>query len=81
MPECINAIATQSAHSLFAPPSTLAGQEVSDSGSDGGDTPVHMQPSSCTLPTVDEEGSQELPHELPEDQKRTGEVEKYILWC
>ena len=79
MPECINAFVTQSAPSSFAPPATLAGQEVSDAGSDGGDTPVYMQPSSCLLPTVDEEGSQELTQELPEDQKRAGEIDTCIL--
>ncbi len=38
---------------------------------------MYMPPSPCALPTVDEEGSEELPAELPDDiilQKKAGKA-------
>ena len=32
---------------------------------------MYMPPSPCALPTVDEEGSQELAPEPPEDHRKT----------
>lgn len=73
---CLIAFATQSAASVSAQPvaQTQAGREVAELDPDGGDTPVYMPPSPCTLPTVDEEGSQELAPGLPDDQKIIGEL-------
>lgn len=67
----------QSAPSPLPAVQTQAGRDVSDVGSDGGDAQVYMPPSPCALPTVDEEGSEELLAELPDDivlQKKAGEV-------
>jgi len=64
----------QAVNTSFASPvaQRQASREVFGSGSDGEDTTFGMPYSPGTLPTVEEEGSQELTSESFEDHKKPG---------